>query len=234
MDQRTLLKPPPHNRPSAAPSTPQNPRLPPAPVSAHPSAIISESAMFQGTYPISIGRGAVLHPRARLFSTEGPIKIGEGSIVSEKAVIGSPPAPGGYGGGGEKTEGMPITISANVTIGPLAVVRPGVHLHSGVVVESHAVINRGVDIGGHSKICARCEVAQGAKIKEWVVVWGVGKGFGLRRRVRAQGKVVSPVVFGAGEPVLEGRVIEDARLMVLRKEREALGKFIPQTAGKRK
>ncbi|KAL2813048.1 trimeric LpxA-like protein [Aspergillus cavernicola] len=247
---QNLLRPPPHHRPSTT-TQPSTPRLPSAPVSAHPTSIISESSTFNGTYPVSIGRGAVIHPRAKIFATEGPVKIGEGCIVSEKCVIGAPPpVPGNNSDSkGSNSEELPITISANVTIGPLATIHPGVYLHSAVVVESHAVINRRVDIGGHSKICARCEIAEGARIKEWVVVWGVGRGFGLRRRVRTQGEVVNPLLVldsgagagaGAGEKGkdgsggLEGRVIEDARLRVLRKEREALARFISRMPERRK
>ncbi|KAI9376028.1 trimeric LpxA-like protein [Aspergillus egyptiacus] len=245
--QNLLRPPPPHHRPSAASSSSSTPRPPLAPVSAHPTAIISESAIFHGTYKVSVGKGTVIHPRARINATEGPVKIGDGCIVCERSVIGTPPAPvpasaggsGGYGGGGggemKEKEEVPVLISSNVTIGPLATVQAGVQIHSAVVVEAHAVVKRGVEIGAHSKICARCELAEGARVGEWVVVWGGGKGVVRRRRI--QGKAGKAVVMHAGpttDGVLEGRVIEDARLKVLRREREALARLIPPVAGRRK
>jgi NDP-sugar pyrophosphorylase family protein len=148
------------------------------------------------------------------------------------------------GGGGE--DGA-IQISPSVTIGPMASVAAGVTIHSGVVIETAAVINQNVDIGGHSKICARAEISAGARIHEWTVVWGAGKGAGLRRKVRVQGGKANPIVQSlngdnaaatAGDKaeeggILEGRIIEDARLLGMRREREALARFIGVSKGRR-
>ncbi|KAL4779303.1 trimeric LpxA-like protein [Aspergillus varians] len=232
------LRPPPHHRPSAQPST--TPRAPPAQITAHPSATISDNANFIGPYPISIGKGTIIHPRTRICATEGPVKIGDGCIISEKSVIGSlptqPPSSTSTsnpraGNGGGNAEEHPIVISSNVTIGVQVVVHPGARLHSAVVIDDQAVVGRGADVGAHSKICARCELLDGARVKEWVVVWGVGKGTGVRKRVKVQKKVVSPLELGGREGreqdgVLEGRVIEEARLVAVRREREALSRFI--------
>ncbi|KAL2869848.1 Mg-dependent acid phosphatase [Aspergillus lucknowensis] len=224
-----------------------------APVSASSSATIAESAIFQGTHPITIGRGTIVHPRARIYATEGPVVIGGECIISEKCIIGTPPttttttttssssssvpdaSSAGGGGGGSGGEEFAIHISSNVTVGPLATINPGVTIHNSVVVETAAIINRGVDLGAHSKVCARCEISAGADIPPWVVVWGAGRGFGLRRRVRSQGRKVNPIVSslggsgsgeGSNEGILEGRIVEDARLIGMKREREALAKFI--------
>jgi acyl-[acyl carrier protein]--UDP-N-acetylglucosamine O-acyltransferase len=149
------------------------------------------------------------------------------------------------GGGGE--EGA-IQVSSSVTIGAMASVAAAVTIHSGVVVETAAVINGNVDIGAHSKICARAEISGGARIREWTVVWGAGKGVGLRRRVRVQGGKVNPIVQSlngdnaattAGDHkaeeggILEGQIIEDARLLGMRREREALARLIGASKGRR-
>jgi carbonic anhydrase/acetyltransferase-like protein (isoleucine patch superfamily) len=225
--------------------------------------------VFQGTFPVTIGRGTIIHPRARIYSFAGPVVIGNECIISEKCVLGTPPGTGTgtgtvvsttgmagvrnkenqrgeqtTGGGGE--EGA-IQLSSSVTIGPMTSIAAGVTIHSGVVVETAAAINGNVDIGAHSKICARAEISAGAMIREWTVVWGAGKGAGLRRRVRVQGGKVNPIVQSlngdtaaatAGDKAeeggtLEGRIIEDARLLGMRREREALARFIGASKGRR-
>ncbi|KAL4742472.1 trimeric LpxA-like protein [Aspergillus similis] len=233
------LRPPPHHRPSASPASAQTqaqsggaPRVP-AKTSADPSAVIAEQTYFCGPYSISIGRGTIIHPRVRICATEGPIRIGDGCIISEKSVIGTYPPPAvpadsTSSGSGSIGEERSIVISNNVIIGLQAVVHPGARVHSFAVVDNQAVIGRSVDIGGHAKVCARCEVFPGARVKEWSVVWGGGKGTGLKTRVKAQKKVVSPFALGEKgfEGVLEGRAVEDARLVAVKRERDALSRLI--------
>ncbi|KAL2812535.1 trimeric LpxA-like protein [Aspergillus granulosus] len=247
MSQTNLLRPPPYHRPStqSSPSPSSSPKPAAPPITASSSATIAESAIFQGTHPVTIGRSTIIHPRARIYTFSGPVVIGSECIISEKSVIGT--APGTIGsttGSGNGSEDGAIQISSNVTVGPMATISAGVTIHSGVIVETAAIINRGVEIGSHTKICARCEISAGANIREWAVVWGAGKGLGLRRRVRTQGGKVNPIVqsLNSGsatvggeteEGALEGRVIEDARLLGMKREREALAKFIAGAKGKR-
>lgn len=98
------------------------------------------------------------------------------------------------------------------------------------MIEALAIIRRGADIGSHAKICSACDIT--GKVGEWFVVWGKGPGM---RRKRARGlKAMSPAVLDAARvaqvaipaPAPAGKVIEDARLMVLQKEREALGRML--------
>ncbi|PWY94471.1 trimeric LpxA-like protein [Aspergillus sclerotioniger CBS 115572] len=225
----------PHPHPHPRPSQSHPPVR--APITAHPSATISETTLIQGSHPISIGSGTIIHPRARIYSHEGPIIIGNGCIISEKSVIGAPlppppPAPASSSSSqGDEKPILPTRISSNVTISPCAQVLPGAHIHSCCGIEAHAVVGRRAVIGSHSRVCAGCEVAPGDVVKEWMVVWGgAGGSEGQRRRVRVTGKVESSLNVGAnantGNGGLEGRVIEDARLMVLQKEREALVRLI--------
>ncbi|KAL4867745.1 hypothetical protein BDV12DRAFT_170767 [Aspergillus spectabilis] len=239
---KNLLHPPPHHqRPSASSSTTAQPsasRPPSAPVTAQPGVTIAESVVFYGTYPVTLERGTVIHPRTRIYAFEGPVKFGEGCIISEKCSIGTPPGSkqktGSSGCDGDVDgKGLPILISPNVTIGPQVTIHPGVYIHSAAVIETMAVLHRKVDIGTHSKICARCEIAEGARIKEWTVVWGAGKGIGMQRRVRTKGKVVNPLVIGnAGDGSREGRIVEDARLVAVKRERETLARYILQARRK--
>jgi len=101
-------------------------------------------------------------------------------------------------------------------------------------------IHRGADIGSHSKICSGCEIPAKGKVDEWVVVWG--SGLGQRRKRAREAKGPGPAVVVAAQvaqvpvpgPAPKGKVIEDARLMVLQKEREVLAKMIVPAGLKKK
>lgn len=86
-------------------------------------------------------------------------------------------------------------------------------------------------------MCAGCHVPRKALVKDWTVVWGSGAGFGQRRKRATKavavgiGGMVQQQQQGQGQLPLEGRVIEDARLVVLQKEREALVKLIGSSGG---
>ncbi|KAL4892698.1 trimeric LpxA-like protein [Aspergillus ambiguus] len=236
------LKPPPHHyarsssSQSASPSPSPTPR---APVTAHPTATIAETTVFHGTHPISIGAGTVVHPRARIYSYEGPVIIGDDCIISEKATIGVAPTPTsaslrGSSSASTTADGIPIRLASAVSVGPSTTILPGAHLHAAVSVDALATIHRRVSVGAHSKICAGCEIAENTAIREWMVVWGVPgsiNGLGQRRRVRAKGVMTSPTATAQGLQSLEGKVVEDARLMALRKEREALGRLVVPAGG---
>ena len=241
------LKPPP-SRPTAHPHSQPQPRPQPpprAPVHSHSTATISDTATFQGTHPITIGVGSIVHPRAKLYSFDGPITIGDACIISEKCVLGLPPAQHSHVAaqiGLRNGQDQEIRVSASVTLAPGVTVFPGVTVCSAASVESLAVLRNGCVVGSHARVCAGCEVAVDVRIPEWVVVWG-GVGRPLQRRRRARGKKSSPVVVAAAAAAasqgqdqdaaataatatLEGKVIEEARLVVLQRERETLTKLV--------
>lgn len=240
------LKPPPTTHRSSSPTGP-----PKAPLTADPSSTIADTAVFQGTYPVTIGAGTIIHPRARFYAYEGPITVGDGCIISEKVVIGAQPTPPSSTSpsssssptpqGKETETETPTRLSYFVTIGPQSIIHPGTYIHSAATIEALVTIHRNAEIGCHAKVCSGCEVPQNGVVAEWVVAWGSGLG---QRRKRAQeakmpgaAVVVAAQVTGGSVPVPapEGRVIEDARLMVLQKEREVLGRMIVSAgAGARK
>ena len=248
---RQYLKPPPaHGHHHQQPQQPQQrapaPSTPRAPVTVHPTATIADAVVFQGTHPIAIGAETIIHPRARIYSFDGPVIIGERCIISEKSIIGSappPPTPPPTGTGTEtgtgpaKEEAIPTRISHSVTIAPLASILPGAHLHSSATIDSLATIHPRANIGSHAKVCAGCHVPRKASVKDWTVVWGSGAGFGQRRKRATKaatmgiGGMVQQQQQQQGQLPLEGRVIEDARLVVLQKEREALVKLIGSSGG---
>lgn len=233
---------------------------------------------IQGTHPVAIGPGTVIHPRARIFSFEGPIHIGDGCIISEKSTIGSQPVPvhkstststsldnqqpfvdapspsdptnsdngesGGARGTGTGTgTGMMATrLSSSVTVGPHATILPGAYVRSFAVIDALAIVQRSATVGAHSKVCCSCEVPEGEMIGDWLVVWG-NKFSGLgqrkrRRNVNADVKISAvmdkPCDSDNGKERLDGKKVEDARLIVLHKEREGLAKLIGMAANSQK
>ncbi|KAJ5086975.1 hypothetical protein NUU61_008282 [Penicillium alfredii] len=247
------LKPPSAGHRTSS-STPTGP--PKAPVKADATATIADTAVFQGTHPVSIGAGTVIHPRARFYAYEGPISIGDGCIISEKAAIGAAPTPpaskptSGFSSPSSPTSTsdqpqlssseISTRISYFVIIGPLATIHPGAHIHSSAIIETLAAIHRRAEIGAHTKIAAGCEIADGASVPEWVVVWGSAPG--QRRKRTREAKMPPQAVVAAAyvaqdavpEPAPQGKMIEDARLMVLQKEREVLSRMIVPAGGGRK
>ena len=57
------------------------------PVDLHPACVIDGNAQLIGTYLIRIGANTIIHPKARLNSTNGPITIGESCIISERSLL---------------------------------------------------------------------------------------------------------------------------------------------------
>lgn len=231
----TYLKPPPsgststqrqrvssssHQQQHSGPAPP-----PRAPVSVHSTTTVSETATFHGTYPITIGSGTVIHPRARLYSFEGPIQIGDGCIIGEKTIIGDNEP--NSSSSTDASGGILTRISSSVVVGPQATIRTGSYIRSAAVVDSLAIINRNVTIGAHTKICSSCEITEGATVEDWVVIWAAGTGIGQRKRRR----FVGPAAEEQGHSHRpNAKRIEDARLLVLHKEREGLAKMISLSA----
>lgn len=231
----TYLKPPPsgststqrqrvssssHQQQHSGPAPP-----PRAPVSVHSTTTVSETATFHGIYPITIGSGTVIHPRARLYSFEGPIQIGDGCIIGEKTLIGDNEP--NSSSSTDASGGILTRISSSVVIGPQSTIRTGSYIRSAAVVDSLAIINRNATIGSHTKICSSCEIAEGATVEDWIVIWATATGVGQRKRRR----FVGPAAEEQGHSHRpNAKRVEDARLLVLHKEREGLAKMISLSA----
>ncbi|EEH09201.1 transferase hexapeptide domain-containing protein [Histoplasma capsulatum G186AR] len=229
-----------HRHSSSRHSSSQKPTSPSykPPLTTHPSATISESVSFQGTHPISIGAGTVIHPRTKFISFEGPIKIGSGCIIGEKSIIGGP-----------QTSPTPLTpttrsidtttsitptattivtvVENSVLIGPLVTISAGTHISSAATVDTAAILGQRVRVGQHAKVCPGCCIPDDGVVDAWVVIWGgTGSGNRLQRRKRANGQQQqhgdeAVPWFGLG-----GTVVEKGRLAVLEKEREGLTNLI--------
>lgn len=95
-------------------------------------------------------------------------------------------------------EPLRTVIGENVHLSASAEIEAGTCLEDACLIESRAMIKKGVKVGKHSKVCAGCVVDR--DVGEWVVVWGDGEA----RRMRK----------GAEVP-------EMGRLKALEREREA-------------
>jgi carbonic anhydrase/acetyltransferase-like protein (isoleucine patch superfamily) len=223
------LKPPPAIAPrqrvvspSGAASGPPPP--PRAPVSVHPTTTVSETATFHGKYPVTIGSGTVIHPRARFYSFEGPIQIGDGCVIGEKCIIGDN-EPTARGPASPEDQGITTRLSSSVTIGPQTTIRTGAYIRSAAAVDSLAVVNRHATVGSHSKVCSSCEIPEKTVLEDWTVFWATGQGIGHRKRRRLVGPAAIVTESGQQQRPNAKRV-EDARLILLHKEREGLAKMI--------
>ncbi|KAF3044439.1 hypothetical protein E8E12_010663 [Didymella heteroderae] len=82
----------------------------PSSIAIDPSALIAQHAQLTGSYPITIGPGAVLHPHAKINrAVVEAAEIGEGSVVEVGAVVGRGAVVGKY-----------CTISAASIVPPYA------------------------------------------------------------------------------------------------------------------
>lgn len=179
------------------------------PLEIHPTAHLDPQAYVQGTFTITLGPNVVVHPRARLVSVHGPVMIRAGTVISERCVVGGPaPDP----------KAPPLTppevplmteIRHNVMLHASAEIQAGVYLDEACLIEPRAVVQKGVNIGKHCKVCAACVVDR--SVREWTVVWGDGQ----RRRIRT----------GVADP-------ENGRLKALEIEREATAGLLKAAAAK--
>ncbi|KAL1956279.1 hypothetical protein VTO42DRAFT_7452 [Malbranchea cinnamomea] len=237
---QNLLRPP-TARPY--PSSPQKPgsssSVPRPPLSVHPTATVSEVAYFQGTHPISVGAGTIIHPRAKLLSFEGPINIGEGCIIGEKCVIGGGSAThcttntqAAPGASPNRETSEPTILENSVLVGPLATISAGAHIRSAATVDASASLGRNVRIGKHAKVCPSCYIPDNEVVDDWIVIWGgsagITGGLGLQRRKRPSDGG-NDLMGGLG-----GRDVESARLIVLNRERDCLTKLIGVGTGTRR
>ncbi|KAF2460601.1 hypothetical protein BDY21DRAFT_276607, partial [Lineolata rhizophorae] len=142
--------------------------LPKPPATIDPTAVVAAHAVLVGTHPIRIGRGAVVHPYARLVSTHGPVDVGDGCIVGERAAIGLG-EPGAAASAG--------AADARVALGRNTVVETGAVVEAretgeGAVVEAGARAGPGSVMEAHSKLAPTVRLPAGVRLPAYTVVYG--------------------------------------------------------------
>ncbi|KAI9825446.1 MAG: hypothetical protein M1832_001176 [Thelocarpon impressellum] len=194
------------------------PAGPKPPCTIHPTAIIADTAVLSGTFPVTIGANAVLHPRAKLLSTYGPVSVGAWCVIGERCVVGlsSPPSASKDIGGKVGEEG--VVVEDATTLEPGAVVEAK-RVGQGSVIDVRARLNPGSSVGAKCKIGPLCVVAEGESVPDRTVVYHDG-GAGMRRRRRGRGG-------GEGEERVEALRLEAGRRHV-----EVLRRLIPTQIAK--
>ena len=117
------------------------------PCQIHPRAIVSDKVIIAGTKNVSIGADTVLHPYARLDSSQSSLHIGQSCVIAERTTIG--PIDSGDETSGDDTG---VTISDFVSIEAGAVVQ-GSLVGKGTVIEVNAVVGRNAVVGEVTTIC---------------------------------------------------------------------------------
>lgn len=121
---------------------PRAPSGPKAPVNFSSSIIIADSALLAGHHTINISSESVVHPRARLDSSNGRVTIGRRCIVHERTVVGAAPS-------------NPSPTDS----------REGVMIHDYATIEVSAVVEAGGTVVGEGTLVGvGCRVSKGAKV----------------------------------------------------------------------
>ncbi|KAJ8612733.1 hypothetical protein MRB53_037309 [Persea americana] len=162
------------------------------------TATLSPRATLQGTHPITIGDGAIIHPFAILNAAHAPIVIGAGTIVWERAEIGgsgnpvqSPAVSTNQDAPKADMAQQTTSIGSNVSVHPLSRVDTGAKIGDGAEVAVAAHVGAGAVVGARCRVGEGEIVAPGARIGVGEVLYGGGK-----RRVRHIG---AGVVIGVRE-----------------------------------
>ena len=122
--------------------------LPKPPTTLAPTAVIADTAVLTGSHRITIQASAVIHPRARLVTTNGAMSIGEGCIISERAIVGAMPAEGSNILPTKEGEGpREVLLGSDVLLEPAAVVEVGSTVGEGSTLEAGSRVCAGAELG---------------------------------------------------------------------------------------
>ncbi|KAI1472909.1 trimeric LpxA-like protein [Daldinia caldariorum] len=133
---------------------------PKAPVNFSSSIIIADSALLTGNHTINISGETVIHPRAKLDSSNGRITIGRRCIIHERTSIGAAsadPTPS------ESRDGVFISDCANIEVG--AVLESG-----GTLIGEGCLVGVGCRVGKGARLGKHCTLTPHSVIKPWEIV----------------------------------------------------------------
>ncbi|KAF1931447.1 trimeric LpxA-like protein [Didymella exigua CBS 183.55] len=135
----------------------------PSSIAIDPTALVAQHAQLTGSFPITIGPGAVLHPHARVNSAGCVVVLGEGVVLFERARVG---VEGELG----RSAGEDVVLGRNVVVETGAVVE-GREVGEGSVVEVGAVVGRGAVVGKYCTVSAASVVPPYTTLPDFTVVF---------------------------------------------------------------
>ncbi|XXG95460.1 hypothetical protein Hte_001722 [Hypoxylon texense] len=177
---------------------------PKAPVNFSSSIIIADSALLTGNHTINISSESVVHPRAKLDSSNGRITIGRRCIVHERTSIGAAsadPTPS------ESRDGVVISDYATVEVG--AVIESG-----GTMIGEGCLIGVGCKVGKGAKLGKHCTLTPQSVVQPWETVPDF------------------TVIYSNGTRRLDKRGVADLKHKAQARQIEVLRKLIPSNPAK--
>ncbi|KAI0483792.1 trimeric LpxA-like protein [Xylaria cf. heliscus] len=183
---------------------PRAPAGPKAPVNFSSSITIADSAQLTGHHTINISSESVVHPRARLDSSNGRVTIGRRCIIHERTSIGAASA-----------NPTPSESRDGVVIGDYVTVEVGAVIESG-----GTMISEGCHVGVGSR------VGKGAKLGKHCIL--------TPKSVIRPGEVVPDftVIYSNGTRRLDKRGVTDLKNKAQSRQIEVLRKLIPSNPAK--
>ncbi|OTB13319.1 hypothetical protein K445DRAFT_64828 [Daldinia sp. EC12] len=178
---------------------------PKAPVNFSSSIIIADSALLTGNHTINISSETVIHPRAKLDSSNGRITIGRRCIVNERTSIGAlsaDPTPS------ESRDGVVISDYANIEVG--AVIESG-----GTLIGEGSLVGVGCRVGKGARLGRKhCTLTPHSIVKPWEIVPDF------------------TVVYSNGTRRIDKRGVSDLKNKAQARQIEVLKRLIPSNPAK--
>ncbi|KAI3324329.1 trimeric LpxA-like protein [Xylariaceae sp. AK1471] len=143
---------------------------PKAPVNFSSSITIADSALLTGTHTINISSESVVHPRAKLDSSNGRITIGRRCIVHERTSIGAAsadPTPN------ESRDGVVINDYVTVEVGAI-IESGGTIIGDGCHVGVGSRVGKGAKLGKHCILTPKSVIQLGEVVPDFTVIYSNG------------------------------------------------------------
>ncbi|KAF3061568.1 putative trimeric-like protein [Daldinia childiae] len=133
---------------------------PKAPVNFSSSITIADSALLAGNHTINISSETVIHPRAKLDSSNGRITIGRRCIVHERTSIGATSA-----------DPTPSESRDGVVVSDYVTIEVGVVLESGgTMIGEGCLVGVGCRVGKGARLGKHCTLTPHSVIQPWEIV----------------------------------------------------------------
>ncbi|KAI2610079.1 trimeric LpxA-like protein [Hypoxylon fragiforme] len=143
---------------------------PKAPVNFSSSITIADSALLTGNHTINISSESVVHPRAKLDSSNGRITIGRRCIVHERTSIGAAsadPRPS------ESRDGVVISDYVTVEVGAI-LESGGTFIGEGCLIGVGCKIGKGAKLGKHCTFTPQTVIQPGEVVPDFTVIYSNG------------------------------------------------------------